>query len=621
MMQSPTRILAALAALATASLLAACGGGSGAGAQGTSGGGTGMTEAASLELRTNEPSVGSDGRTVATITAFVKDAANRALANQTVDFSTSDTGSVIQVVSSRTDASGVASATLQVTDPANRALTVRATSGSLGASVDLSVVGTTLTLNGPSSLVLNVPTEFTIGLRDAAGTALAGQPIAVSSAAGNTVSAGSVVTDSAGQARLLFTGTRAGPDTLTVSALGASAAASLQVASTQITFSSPAPRAEIPVSTAQSVTVNYTVAGVPQAGQPIQFTSTRGTVSPASAVTDAAGNATVSLQSTTAGAATISALAGSIVSSQPVEFVSLSPAKLALQASPANVGVNLSAASTNSSQLIAVVRDAADNPVKGQTVSFSAVADPSNGRIEPAIATTDSSGVATVAFFPGANSSGFNQIVVRAELPGKGVSGTTSLTASRQELVVRAGTGNAITEPDPSRFAMPWTAVVTDASGNPVVGASIQASLVAVAYHKGYWLRGTERWEQQITKTCPSEDINAGPGNGNLRLDAGEDTNGDGQLTPGNVAAVQVLSTDGRTDANGLASIQVVYPQDYGAWVDLRLRVTITTIAGTEGVDQRTFTLPVSATDLTGVPPPPGQPSPFGQVADCTTTD
>ncbi|HWS75918.1 MAG TPA: Ig-like domain-containing protein [Quisquiliibacterium sp.] len=615
-MHSTRRFLAALAALATSALLAACGGGgeSGAGAWGTgSEAGTGVP--AALALETNAPSVGSDGRTVATLTAFVKDGGNRAMANQLVDFSTTDAGSVVQVITAQTDASGAATASLRVTDQTNRTVTVTARTGSLSKSLDVAVVGTTLTLNGPSNVVISAPTEFTIGLRDAAGAVLAGKPVAVTSAAGNTLSAATVTTDAAGQARLTFTGTKPGPDTLTVSALGASAAASLQVASSQISFVSPTPGKEIPVATPQQVTVSY----LP--GQTIQFTSTRGTLSPTEATADAAGNATVTLQSATAGAATITAFAGTLVSSQQVEFVSLVPAKLALQASPANVGVNLSAASTNSSQLIAVVRDAADNPVKGQTVSFSAVSDPSNGRIEPAIATTDSSGVATVAFFPGANSSGFNQIIVKAEVPGKNVAGTTSLTASKQELVVRVGTGNTIEEPSISTYAMPWTAVVTDASGNPVVGATVQASLVATKYYKGTYVAGLTRWNQTVSIGCVSEDINAGPGNGNLRLDAGEDTNGDGQLTPGNVAAAVVTSEGGRTDANGLASIRVSYPQDYGNWVEMQLRVTITTLAGTEGVDQRTFILPISAADLTGAAPPPGTPSPFGVVADCSITD
>src|SRR5690606_37379173 len=93
-------------------------------------------------------------------------------------------------------------------------------------------------------------------------------------------------------------------------------------------------------------------------------------------------------------------------------------AKLSLQASPTVVGVNLSPSGTNSSQLTAVVRDAADNPVKNVRVNFSSVADPSNGRIEPGFAMTDSSGAATTSFIPGASTTGPGGVILQASVHG-----------------------------------------------------------------------------------------------------------------------------------------------------------------------------------------------------------
>ena len=347
----------------------------------------------------------------------------------------------------------------------------------------------------------------------------------------------------------------------------------------------------------------------------------------ASAQTDASGRATATISSPTAGSSTITAKVGGVLASQRVEFVSRTPSKISVQGSPANVGVNLSAATSNSSQLIAVVRDASDNPVKGQTVSFSADSDPSNGRIEPAVATTDSAGVATVAFFPGANTTGNNQITLRATVVGKGVTGTTTLTASRQELIVRVGTGNQLLVPDEVNYIMPWDAVVTDSSGNPVANAAVQASLVGVAFYKGqYYAEGigaNARWtpggevEGLPRFRCPGEDTN-----GNLRLDAGEDTNGDGQITPGNVAAAQVVAEGGRTDGTGFARIHVKYPKEFGSWTQVRLVVTITAIAGTEGTATRVFDLPVVRDDLAlTVSPPGGIVSAFGRLGDCSTTN
>ena len=637
-MQGLHRILAATAAALTAAFVAGCGGDSGAGAQGTGGGveGTGATAPTSMSITSSTPTISSDGRAPSTISVFVKDANNRALANQQVTFALIDpavgNGGVLTNIVDRTDASGTATATLQITDPTNRKVTVQAQTGSLSQTLDLEVIGTKITLSGPANLVLGAQAEFNLTLRDAAGNALSGKPVTLKSALGNTFSPATATTGSAGQAVFRMTGAVAGDDTVTVSALNAVATARITVAPpaslTEISFSLPAEYQEVDIAAAQPlpVTVTYVRNGTPQAGQTIEFLATRGAMVPATAVTDASGRASTTIVPAasggvaTAGISTITAKAGSLLATRRIEFVSTTPAKLALQASPANVGVNLTAASTNSSQLIAMVRDANDNPVKGQTVSFSALSDPSNGRIEPAVAYTDSSGVASVAFFPGANSSGFNKIEIKAEIPGKGVVGTTTMTASKQELVVRAGTGNLLVELDLATNSMPWSAVVTDASGNPVVGATVQASLEATGYYKGEYVWNVVRkaWDAVYSTPagCVSEDSNH-----NLRLDAGEDTNDDKQLTPGNVAAALVTSANGRTDSNGLASININYPKDYGNWTAMRLRVTITTLAGTEGTAERRFILPALAKDVGNeLVGPPGQPSPFGRDADCRST-
>lgn len=618
------RMLAALAAMGLVGCLAACGGG-GAGGQGFGDSGAGGSSVAVLDALADAPSVGSDGGTTVTITAVARDAGNRAVANQQVEFATTDAGAVLQDITGTTNVSGVASAKLRIIDPMNRSVSVKVRAGALESAVQVAVVGTTVTLNGPSSVASGSSAQFTIALRDASGAALAGRLVTVSSAAGNTLSATSAVTGLSGQTTVTLTGTRVGADTLSVSALGASSAVSLAVSGTQITFTTPVAQQEVAVATAQPVSMVFTLGGVPQSGQTVQFATTRGQPTPSSAVTDALGRATTTVRSDSAGSATLTAIAGAVSGSQNIEFVSRVPAKLTLQPSPAIVGVNLSAASSNATQLIAVVRDAADNPVKGQTVAFTAEFDPSNGRIVPATATTDSAGIASVAFVPGMNSSAPDQVRIRAATVPSGadaaVEGRTTLTVSSQAMTVRVGTGNTLQEVDAATNAMPWSAVVTDASGNPVAGALVQASLVATGFYKGSYVEGLLFWVQSVTDSCVSEDINDGSGSGNLRLDAGEDRNGDGLLTPGNVGAVTVTSASQRTDASGLATLRVVYPKDYGNWTEMRLRVTVTSLAGSEGTAQRSFLLPAIADDLRiSRGSPPGQPSPFGRLPGCDNT-
>ena len=623
-----SRLIAAMLALLLMVSLAACGGGgSGAGAQasGSSGGSSSGTDPAAVQVTTSVPSIGSDGRGTATITAIVKDASNRSMANQDVKFSTTDTGSVLQVVNARTDLSGTATATLSISDAANRTITVSAATGSLVKTVPVAVTGTQLSLSGPATLVAQAANEFTVSLRNSAGTAIAGTAVAIKSAAGNTLSAASVTTDAAGQARFTVIGTVSGSDTLgaTAAALNASASLPVTVSGTLLSFLDPAASQEVPVSTLQSVTVRYLVGGLPQAGQSVSFLATRGTVTPTTATTDASGLATTTITATTAGISTITAVAGSLSNQQRVEFVSRTPGKITLQASPANIGVNLSSSGTSSSQLIAVVRDSADNPVKGAIVSFSALADPSNGRIEPAVATTDSSGVASVAFFPGANSTGNNQIVIKAALPNTAISSQASLTASKQELVVRIGTGNQLEATESTKYAMPWTALVTDSAGNPVEGALVQAQLVGVNFFKGQYFWNGVAWQpsgETISSApfqCASEDLN-----GNLQLDPGEDLNGNGLLDPANVAVTRVLAADSRTDKSGFANLQIEYPREYANWATVRLRVTITAIAGTEVFSQRQITLPVLASDISAqTVAPPGRVSPFGATSNCANAN
>lgn len=602
--------------------LVACGGGGGAGAggQGATGSGSSATGPASLVLLTSAPTIGSDGRTTATISAVVKDAGNRTMLNQDVLFSTADMGATLQVNSRRTDLSGTATATLSISEPANREIEVRAVTGSLERTIRVAVTGTQLGISGPVNLVAGAPNEYTVSLRNSAGGPITGRAVTIASAAGNLLSASSVVTDSAGQARVQITGSRSGADTITASSsLGASASIAVQVSGTLLSFLAPTASSELLVSTAVPIRVRYLIDGVAQAGQPVTFLTTRGAMAAATVITDAAGEASTTLSSPTAGLATLTAVAGSVSNTQRVEFVSRTASKISLQSSPASVGVNLSASGTNSSQLIAVVRDADDNPIKGATVSFTAIADPSNGRIEPATATTDTSGVASVAFFPGANSTGNLQIVVRATATASGVSADTRLTAAQQELVVRIGTGNQIDTSEATRYIMPWSAAVTDSAGNPVVGAVVQASLVGVRFLKGRYFWTGSVWSPRgatsdiVPWACESEDTN-----GNLRLDPGEDRDGDGALEPANVAVVRVVSTDGRTDASGFANLQVEYPREYANWTQVRLRVTITAIAGTEVSSERSFSLPVLAADVgSETILPPGAASPFGVVGDC----
>ena len=388
--------------------------------------------------------------------------------------------------------------------------------------------------------------------------------------------------------------------------------------------------AEVQVNTVRTLTLNLLANGVAAANQVVTLTATRGTLSTNSVTTNAAGRAEVTITSPTAGFTEVTASAGDLTATSRIEFVSSNPSKINLQPSPSTVATNTSGSSSNSSQLIATVRDAADNPVKNVRVNFSFVADPSNGRIEPGFATTDSNGTASTVFIAGPNSTGNNAVVISASLPATPSvpANLANITVSRSVLVVRIGTGNEIEKIDTTKNGVPYTVIVSDSSGNPVKDVQIQASLEPLLYFKGFYIwDGSTQWVKSIDQQCANEDTNR---NGDLDpaqgSTLGEDDpangigNGDGKLTPGNAANVTFNTgfETGKTNALGYLDMRVIYPREYASWLQVRLRVTAV-VAGTEGVGTATFILPGIAGDYTSATvAPPDVVSPYGTSTTCT---
>jgi hypothetical protein len=602
-----------LGAVVTMTTLAACGG-AGAGAGGSASAGS-TTEAASIQVLKSVPTLASANASSMTLTAIVKNAGNVGLKDQNVTFSTTDPGVRLEIVEGKTDSSGAASAKLTLSDGTNRTIPVTVSTGSVSVVENVVVAGTSVTVLGPTTVALNQAAEFSVTVRDSASNPIAGKSVTVTSASGNAIT-GLGATNAQGQLRFNVTGTRSGADTLTVTALGATASAAFTVSGNQLSFiGTPS---EAVVNTPQTIRVTLIENSVPQSGRTITLTATRGTLSATTLTTDASGQASFAIQSPTAGQTEITATGpGGLATTARFEFVSVTPTKIELQASPPVVGANLVATSTNSSQLIAVVRDAQDNPVKNRRVNFNFVADPSNGRIEPGSAVTDSTGTASVAFVAGPTPTGTNAVRVLATVDGTGVSDDATLTVSRRELFVRLFTGNEIEKRDTTKNCMPWTALVTDSGGNPVANVAVQPTVVAVGFYKGRYELSGSQWVKASNAFCPSEDLD-----GNLMLDAGEDTNGDSRLTPGNIAAVSVISAGGRTGTDGFANMELCYGRDVSTWARVRLTVTATVVSGTEGVDEELFDLPGVAPDYTNPQAaPPGQRSRFGVTAACNSQD
>jgi hypothetical protein len=599
-----------------AGLVAGCGG-SGAGAQGGSPTGVAGKDALSVQLLGSTATINSDGKTPIDLTAIVTDASKVAAKNVPVTFSAEDpngaSGGVrLEVVNGTTDATGAATARLSLLgDPSNRTIKVVATaSGTASVPLEIQVTGTTLAVTGPSALALNSPAStFTVSLKDSAGKPLSGRDVTVSSAKGNALSATSIRTDSGGQASVGVRGTVPDQDTLTFRALGVTQEKGITVSGQGLqvapgggfTTASGAPA--VALGTNGTVVVTYQSSSAIPSGATVNVSTTKGTITPASA-SIASGSASFQVASTFAGPATVTADVGGVRTTFDFNFVSVTPTQVDLQASPATVGPNLGGSTEQRATLTAVVRDAAGNPVADRVVSFTAIDDPSGGQISPGVATTDLAGRATTSFVAGPNTTAPNAVRVQATV-GSIRSQVALLSVARSQLFVRLGTDNKIEKIEPALYKKTYAVVVTDSTGNAVNGATVQASLRPLQYATGQWVRtgATPPWAQDIDATFPSEDIDR-----NGVCSVGEDANGDGQLTPGNVATVV---QSGVTNADGVTGIALQYPREFARWVEVVLEVRIQ-VAGSEGVASAQFFLPISADDVTDANvPPPGATSPF----------
>lgn len=614
-----------------AAALTACGGSNTITGQGGGGGGGGAITASSVQVLASAPQLPSDVNGLATvdITAIVRDANNVVLAGVPVIFSANGNGS-LAVIDAATDANGTALARLSNgSDLSNRPITVNVAAGTVSGSVVVNVTGTRIRLTPPSAtLSLGDAVAFTAVLEDSAGLGISGRPVAINSVAGNGLSATNLTTGLGGAVQFNLTATQAGVDTLTATAIGASAQSEISVSGDSFSIVTPAQNAEIALGAVQNVTATWAISGVPQVGQTISFTSTRGTLSSSTAVTNGSGQATVTISSNSSGPALITASTpGGTQTTRNVEFVAVTADSLTLQAQPFTVQTGAQ------STITAVVRDASLNLVKNKVVSFQIVTDTTNGSLSVAQDTTDSQGRATTFYTGGAASGGVGGVQIRAfVLDTPAVESLVNLTVGGQALAISLGTGNALFEIGTATFAKEWVILVTDVAGTAVAGQNVQASIRSVNYRKGnLWVPpGGDAWGKEVEGVCADEDVNF-----NGILDPGEDLNGSGLLEAGNIALVAAVPTTAPvanpcafagapgqaanvvTNAQGFARVCVFYPQNFNLWLDARIQAQAG-VAGTETTKSQTFTLEALASDIsTTSASPPGVVSPFGADPDC----
>ncbi|ARD43274.1 Ig-like domain-containing protein [Colwellia sp. PAMC 21821] len=598
------------------------------------GGAAGVPVANDISLFASSQQIASSGNEDVQLTTIAKDINNNLVAGVTITFSS--TSGQLEIINSVTGADGQANAILKTNnEPTNRVITITSKSGQVTDTLNVQVTGTSINLTGSSSLAINDNNSFFIQVLNSEGVGIPNAKVDLSLMPPTTGDVAaitivdSVTTDITGQANFVVTGTTGGKNSIVANAVGVTTNHDVTVQADSFLFSSfnngqgtvtPGTNALPDVLLSNNATIELTWMQSNTAiadGTIVNFTSTRGTLSSNSAST-VDGKVEAIISSTNAGKALVTVTGtqdGITLSNQlEFEFVAESVNSLSTQASPSSIAPN-----GDTSTISVVAKDLNGNLVKGKTIEFT-LTDTSGGNILPATAVTDSNGSASTVYTSNSVSAqdGVSIIATVQDTPSQ--TDSVTLTVADRNLFITLGTGNELIEVDSATFNKQYVVFVTDVdSASPAKNTVLTVSAVPKSYRKGRWIKlldeqdEFDQWGAEVSTTCDNEDLNI-----DGVLDVGEDINGDGRLTPGNVAAVLGEVT---TDDQGSALIDIKYPQNFGAWVNINLIVSAK-VGGTESSQQVVFVLPAFLVDvLNEDAPPPSGTSPFGNSNNCSDSN
>ena len=338
--------------------------------------------------------------------------------------------------------------------------------------------------------------------------------------------------------------------------------------------------------------------------------------------TDSGGNAlaTLPVVPNAPGTYSVEAVASGVVARQDVSVLSpggggipnatgiISAASLAI--TPNTIAPNAAGATTSRAGLRAVFQNAANQAIQNVRARFEIVPPGlgSSEKISTGSATvySDSNGQAVADYIAGTRSSPTDGVKIRvcygmtdADIANGACPKFeyASMTVASQPLSITLGDNNELTRgTDNLTYIKKFDIAVADAAGNAVTNAQISASVDLRMYQKGLYAG------PRIL--CLNEDANR-----NGFLDAGEDIDGDGVLTPRKADVVLSYVGAKTTGSNGRATVQVEYPMNVATWLFYAVKVT-TSVAGSEGtVEKRYWTSFIEGDDKNGsfLSPPYGE--------------
>ena len=601
------------------------------------GDGSGTTEPSinTLRLSSSAFQLQSAGDNPITLSAIAKDANNVLLEGANIQISVDNDADLTPTVGT-----SIKTSTLTPGIPDNRMLTVTATVGDKTETLNIEVIGTTLVLDGPASVTLNKPAAYKMVVRDSADNPVSNRTIDLPVVSGpcSIDTPASSVLDSAGEYAFSILGTGEGICTVSASNFGADATLDISVSGDEFTIAATTDKAndvlngddtilEVPVGTPETITLQLKKNNAAIAGKTIQLSSTRGTLSEQSVVTDANGVASFTISSANSGAAVVTASVDGLQAVlKDLEFVADNPVYITTQASPSVVKP------LGKSVITTTIKDLDGNPIKNKVITFN-LSDTVGGKLNASQAKTDSLGRASVEYTAGNTSSETDGVVIVSNVQGSTtITDTIKLTVGGNALRIVLGTDNRLVANELT-YTQRFIVMVTDSAGNPVANQNISATLAPTDFYKGVMVPvdtdgdgEADEWSDlsislpltsppsyEDSYRCTTEDIN-----NNSNLDLGEDKDGDARLEPTHDATVTGGAVTGE---DGSAILEVTYPKSRALWSKQKL-VVRTTLAGSEYEENTTFRLSILKADKSDVTiSPPSSSSPYGVTADCSRMD
>lgn len=562
-----------LVSIASAGLLAACGGGgSDAGTSPFDPDGGGSSSAASLVVNLSKTSVSNTDATPVDVTVTAVNSSGVVVAGAPVSFEV--TGGLLIRGAEATDASGKLTAKVDFSaDKSNRVVTVKVRSGSASETRSFSVTGIRIATTAVPAIV--EPGDIgslDVVVGDAANSPISGLTVSASSPAGTT----SKLTETApGTYRYTYTVPPSYSQdqfVITVSAAGVSQTQSIAV---QQGGSSSIPAAVGTIGTT-ALTIDPDVI-------------------PANEPGSSANQATVRLK--------VFDSAG-----EPMPNVRVSFDQNRAATSRGTFSTGTSVIYTNADG----VATASFIPGEGTTGNNGLVLRACYSKTD-FTAATDGQAVVGDAACPFAQ--------------------TQSGTIVKDAFNVTIGPNDKIEETsDGLRYVVKYVVQVVNASGQAKANVQITPTLDLLGYDKGSWVKGEGGWSQVSSLSsgalypdldngsifyggCPNEDVDRNGVNAGL---PSEDFDNDKLLEPRKSdAAISFIDpAQTKTDATGAVGLQVTFLKNVASWLRIKIYVT-GAVSGTEGKGSFVEVLPVPTSALNGESTPAFATSPYGVQSSC----